>query len=211
MTRLYTKILLGTGLVTALGFTAIAAPGKMQNLDLNGDSVIDMTEFLTGADQRFTEMDADANGQVTKDEKRAFREAKRDERAAEKFAKADTNGDGAVSDAEYEEARAQKKANRQMRHDINEDGVIDDADKELRKERRQERKANRDDRKQERGDRQRFNPDANDDGVVDRIEHTAAAEHMFAKMDRNEDGVLSEDEMKRRKRKGDRKQRGLGR
>ncbi len=46
------------------------------------------------------------------------------------------------------------------------------------------------------------NPDKNDDGVVDRTEFINAAQERFDKMDKDGDGVLSEDERKRRGRRG---------
>ncbi len=46
--------------------------------------------------------------------------------------------------------------------------------------------------------REKNNPDANGDGVVDRVEFQDAADKRFDRMDKNGDGVLSDDERKRR-------------
>ncbi len=46
--------------------------------------------------------------------------------------------------------------------------------------------------------REKRNPDKNDDGVVDRTEYVNAAQERFDRMDKDGNGVLSEDEMRRR-------------
>ena len=216
MTRLHTRLLLGASLVAGLSLTAIAAPGKMQNLDTNGDTIIDKTEFLAGASEKFTAMDIDVNGLVTEDERQAFRAAKAEERAQKRFANMDANGDGSVSEEEYASAREAKREMKRARHDITGDGVIDEADKEARAERRQardaERQGKRDGRHEGRHEgRQRFEIDANNDGFIDLAENTAAAEFAFTRMDKNGDGVLTEDEQRRRRHHGGRKRHGNGR
>ncbi|MEO1252886.1 MAG: hypothetical protein AAFW81_11150 [Pseudomonadota bacterium] len=54
--------------------------------------------------------------------------------------------------------------------------------------------------------RENNNPDINGDGVIDRIEFLDAAEARFDRMDKNADGVLSDDEKPKRRgrfRRGD--------
>lgn len=183
------RIALSIGLVSAFSLTASAAPASMANMDLNGDTFIDKTEFLSGANQKFTDMDADANGVVTKDERASFKELKREEIAQRRFEHGDVNSDGAISQQEFEEVRAERDQKREV----------------ARAERREKRQARGDDRKDRRGDRERFHPDANDDGVIDVAEHTAAAERAFTRMDKDGDGLLAQDEQKHSKRRGDRK------
>ncbi|PQA87265.1 EF-hand domain-containing protein [Hyphococcus luteus] len=50
--------------------------------------------------------------------------------------------------------------------------------------------------------REKRNPDENGDGVVDRTEYMNAAQERFDRMDKDGDGVLSEDEMRRRHHRG---------
>ncbi len=47
--------------------------------------------------------------------------------------------------------------------------------------------------------REKRNPDVNDDGVIDRTEFVNAAGERFDRLDKNGDGVLSEDERPRRR------------
>lgn len=47
------------------------AEGMLQEIDKNGDEMVDLNEFLSHSEARFNEMDADKDGLVTKDEARA--------------------------------------------------------------------------------------------------------------------------------------------
>ena len=198
MNTLSLRIALCVGLFSALHFNAAAAPDNLAKFDLNGDSYIDKTEFLSAANQKFSEMDANANGVVTKDEREAFRTLKREMRAQNKFSKTDANADGVITQQEYDAARAERSDKREARR----------AEHQAQREARGE--SQRGQRDGKRHERTRFQPDANDDGVIDVAEHTAAAEHKFARMDKDGDGVLSQDELKRGKRKGHKKRRGHG-
>lgn len=58
--------------------------------DKNGDGILSKEEFVSGAEERFTKIDADGDGQVTKEEAKAHHEKmrdkwkdKREERASE--------------------------------------------------------------------------------------------------------------------------------
>ncbi|MGH1397788.1 MAG: hypothetical protein ACRBCT_01080 [Alphaproteobacteria bacterium] len=52
--------------------------GPFAKHDTNGDGVISKSEFLSHAEERFGEMDADGSGEVTKEEAKAAHEAKRE-------------------------------------------------------------------------------------------------------------------------------------
>jgi len=191
------RLALIMGIASTFSFSAAAAPGKIAKMDLNGDTLIDKTEFLSAANQKFADMDTDANGVVTQEERKAFRSLKREERAQRRFERKDANGDGVISEQESQDARAARDEKREIR--------------------RAERQAEREARgetgepgKNREGKRKRFNPDSNEDGVIDVAENTAAAEQAFARMDKNQDGFLSADELKRKKRRGKRKQRRSG-
>lgn len=192
------RLALTIGLVSAFSLNAAAAPNMMAKLDLNGDTYIDKTEFLSAANQKFSEMDANGNGVVTKDERDAFRTLKREERAQRKFSNTDANADGFISQQEFDAARAERAEKR-------------DAKRAERKERRESMgEARRGERGSKRHERTRFQPDANGDGVVDVAEHNAAAEHKFAKMDKDGDGVLSQEELKSGKHHRRKMRRGHG-
>jgi len=99
---------------------------------------------------------------------------------SDRMERLDTDGDGAVSVAELK-ARHQEFV---ARADANRDGVITREEMQaLRAKRRAARQA------------RRF-PDANGDGVVDQAEYQSAAAERFAKLDKDGDGALTEDEAK---------------
>ena len=105
----------------------------------------------------------------------------------------DTNGDGEISASEM------SAKNQEFFEAADADGNGTVSKEEL--------KAHHKKKRAER--REKLNPDANGDGVVDRAEFVDAAEARFDRMDKDGDGVLSEDEQKRRrghhgKRRGDR-------
>lgn len=56
--------------------------GMMRNADANGDKSISQAEFVAAALQRFDSMDANKDGQVTREERQAARTAMREQRKA---------------------------------------------------------------------------------------------------------------------------------
>ncbi|WP_425407721.1 EF-hand domain-containing protein [Hyphococcus sp.] len=100
--------------------------------------------------------------------------------------KMDTNGDGEITADEASD----RFAERLEAADTDGSGGVSKAEMEAyHKARRAERREAR-------------NPDKNDDGVVDRTEFVNAAQERFERMDKNGDGVLSEDERRRRGHRG---------
>ena len=188
------RIALILGLATAFSMSAVASPGKMAKLDINGDTLIDKSEFLSHANLSFSAMDTDGNGLATKEERKAFRALKREEQAQKRFDRKDANGDGVISQQEDEAHRAERTEKREARRA--EHRANREAGGEMRGDRERGKRGDK------RQNRERFQIDANGDGVVDVAEHSAAAEHKFSKMDKNADGVLSQDELKRGKRRG---------
>jgi len=209
-------LLLTTAALTAAGL-AYAAP----KADLDQDGQVTQTEFMTAATTRFVNTDTNADGVLTKDEMKAARTAKREERAAWKFDGLDANADGVISKDEYDAKRAERSEKMKARLDVNNDGVVDEADREAMKAKREAKKAERAARRAEReangetrakgekrgGKRARMrgpNPDANGDGVVTRAEYEASTLAMFERLDKNSDGVLTKGEGRKRGRKGKR-------
>lgn len=79
--------------------------GKMFEMhDTNGDGVISKDEFLAKVEERFGKMDADGNGEITKEEAQAAHEAMR-EKWKERREKA--AAEGAVEEAPEGEAPAE--------------------------------------------------------------------------------------------------------
>lgn len=185
------KTALISGLII-LPLSVAHAAGKTK-MDTSGDGVVTFTEFAAHADTRFNTADADANGFVTKDERKAAKQANMAERRAAKFAKTDANSDGVLTLAEIEARTEAKRAERTERT----------GERPSRKDRvkgegkRGQKKTNR------------VSPDTDGDGQVSFAEHTVSVQAKFTKLDANADGVLSADEMpKKRRKRGKRGKRG---
>lgn len=100
------------------------------------------------------------------------------------FATVDADGDGAISQAEFDAIRGEHVD----AMDTNRDGLVSFAEHEAAREARAE---------------QRFvaRHDQDDDGRVSVAELSARAESHFARMDRNDDGQVTQDEMRQGKRR----------
>lgn len=81
------------------------APARSMRADADGDSRLSRTEFVNQRVQRLTAMDADRDGSVSADERRAAMQARMAGRADARFDRLDANDDGAVSRAEFDAAR----------------------------------------------------------------------------------------------------------
>lgn len=96
--------------------------------------------------------------------------------------KMDTNGDGEITADEMSERFAEHL------EEADTDGSGGVSKEEMKAFHKARREAHR----------EKMNPDKNDDGIVDRTEFLNAAQERFERMDKNGDGVLSEDEQRRR-------------
>lgn len=197
--------LIKTALLASGAALLIAAGPKA---DLNQDGQVTKAEFTQSAESRFYAADADSDGFLTRDERKAHREAGREDRKDKRFAKLDTNGDGLLSKDEInargdkrKARKSEKRAEMMAKFDTNLDGEISDAERTVmeaeRDEKRAEMKAKRKDRKTKRSKRPKI--DANDDGLISFDEHMAVSEQLFTRMDANADGVLTKGEGKKRK------------
>lgn len=91
------------------------APARDMRADADGDSRLSQAEFFGHRIERLTAMDADRDGSVTADERRAAMQARRAGRADARFDRLDADDDGAVSRAEFDaarEARGEARADR---------------------------------------------------------------------------------------------------
>lgn len=106
------KILMTTSVAAALAVLAGAAaaaqsaPGmerapRVLRADTDADGRISRSEFVEARVTRLTAVDADRDGSVSADEVRSAREARRDERASTRFERADTDGNGALTQQEF--------------------------------------------------------------------------------------------------------------
>lgn len=170
--------------------------------DSNSDGVLTRAEFDAGRTASFARLDADNNGQLTREEMRAERGEHRGRRGGHRgggmhqLASADANNDGNITREEFL-ARPNQMFERM---DDNNDGVISANERPQRDERGErggERRAERPDRP---------NPDTNGDGTFSRAEYTAMGAGMFGRLDANNDGRVTQEEARagRRHRGGDR-------
>ncbi len=206
------RTFLTTALIASGGALLIAAGPKA---DLNQDGQVTKAEFTQSAESRFYATDTNGDGFLTEEERKAHKDASREDRKDKRFAELDTNGDGLLSRAEIEaradEREARKDARRKellQKFDTNLDGELSEAERTVmkaeRKEKWAEKKLEWKDRRAKRGQRPKV--DANDDGLISFEEHTAVTEQLFARMDANGDGVLTKGEgKKRRGRRGDKR------
>jgi Ca2+-binding EF-hand superfamily protein len=156
---------------TALIFAAtavIAAPSQgPMKMDMDASGTITKAEAMAGADARFAKMDADGNGQLDAADMSA--------RTKAHFTKMDADKNGSISEAEFMAAHAA------MMGGLGED------------------KGGYDGRHMGRmghdGDRMAM-VDTNGDKIISKTEFTAAAQARFAKKDKDNNGVLSGDELK---------------
>lgn len=117
--------LLAAALATFAAGAAFALPhgqpgGFVKQLDANGDGQVQIVEIEASAAKQAAEIDANADGAITVAEMKAWREAKRAERAEARLMRLDANQDGKVSVDEFAAARLERASKR----DANGDGVI---------------------------------------------------------------------------------------
>jgi hypothetical protein len=89
-------------------------PARAMRADTDGDSRISQAEFVGARMQRLTALDANSDGSVTVEERRAARETRRTQRADARFERLDANDDGSISRAEFD-ARKDARADRPRR------------------------------------------------------------------------------------------------
>ena len=161
--------------------------------DSNNDGVLTQSEFDAGRDAVFARLDADNNGQLSREEMHAQRGEHRGRRGGHRggrpgggFEGADANNDGNITRDEFLARPIQMFE----RLDANHDGVISASERPQRPERGERRTD--DGPGHERGDRP--NPDADGNGAISRAEFTAMGAGMFDHLDANNDGRVTREE-----------------
>ena len=101
------------GGMVAVTFAALAGGVMAQQANRPARAQAEMTQaaFVDARVARLTAADANNDGTVTAEEHQAAHQVKRAERADDRFARMDTNGDGSISRAEFDalrEARAER-------------------------------------------------------------------------------------------------------
>ncbi|MBX3477942.1 MAG: EF-hand domain-containing protein [Brevundimonas sp.] len=119
-TRLIAACAAAFFLAPAAGALAQDAPRQgaptrhASRIDTDNDGRISRAEFLSRID-RMAAQDTDADGTLSRDERRAAMQARMTQRRAEAFARLDADGDGVISRAEFDAPRAKAGAAPRMR------------------------------------------------------------------------------------------------
>lgn len=161
--KTFKTITSGALLIALLAGTASYADGHSERggrtfdfaaVDANGDGEITQAEVEAFRAAQFASIDADGNGTVDADELAAFAAAREDERRAERaervVERADTDGDGVLSQDELQANR--RGGDMFERLDADDSGTITQEEVETAREARQER---REERREERRDGER--------------------------------------------------------
>lgn len=177
---------LSLGLSTAGVALADKGPGKfMRFFDSNQDGTVTLEEFNQASAERFARMDADGDGNMTRDEFRDYVKSRRAERKQAKFQRMDSDGDGSVSQAEYVAYKTAKAERRFAYMDKNGDGKVDQGEyASCMKKRGHHHKGRLFDKL-----------DANGDDVVTQAESHAAWSEWFKRIDANQDNLVTQDEV----------------
>lgn len=216
MTRM--TLTLAVALATGFAGTAVhAIPGDFTRpADQNGDGTVTVAEAKAEASARLRSIDADGNGVLTRAEFRAYREQARDGRRSERFEAIDADRDGQITPSElssHQHAMVDRHGGKHFATlDTDGNGVVSREEFAAAPERLQQaRKDARFARADRDGDgaisreeaqgmgrggwRQGLREvDANGDGQWQVGEVEAALHARIEAVDRNQDGVIGEDE-----------------
>ncbi len=104
----------GVAIVAAAAGIAIAQPPAASDARPAGRDVT-RQEVIQRVDERFNQMDANRDGRVTREERRASAERRRAEMADRMFDRIDANDDGSISREEMREGRMRRGGRRGIR------------------------------------------------------------------------------------------------
>ena len=203
-------IVLSSLTVLTLGAVALAGPRgahSFEKLDGNGDGKVTPAEMKRVAVERIVAADTDGDNAATPAEMKAHRQAMRSERQAKRFASKDKNGDGALTPDEL--SRMPESVFQKL--DTDDSGSLSAEELAAKRSKRHRGKRGKGEAKRRGGAGKMLSKmDSNGDGKVDTLEAEAMASKRFARLDQNSDGVLTPDEMKRRRGRKGRGRRGHG-
>lgn len=170
-------LLIGSLVALSMGGAAMAQDAQRGHraADTDTDGRVSQSEFVAAALQRFDRTDANHDGTLTGEEVRAAMQAQRQARRERMFSRLDADGDGSISRAEFD-ARPERRA-----------------EGEPGGGRGGHRGGHRGGRRGGAG------AELAGDGIT-RAEAQARAEARFARMDRNQDGFLSQEDRPERRR-----------
>jgi len=188
---LKTTFLAAAATLVLAGTAAAQDARPAGRMDRDADRRVSLAEMQAASATRFARLDVNRDGQLTREERKAGRQAvraerqgRKGERQAARFARRDADRDGGLSQAEAPKRLAQHFAHL----DANRDGRLT----------AQEFQAGRAMLRAERGPKaprgQRQGADANKDGVVTRAEFDARVQARFVRIDANRDGFITRDE-----------------
>ena len=189
------SLMLGAGLALLLtGAVQAQQPAARRGADVNGDSRISLTEMQAKAEERFTRMDANRDGQLTREERQAARQQMRSDRQQGKgqrldqmFARRDADGDGFLGQAEL----GRRWGERFEEVDADRDGRLSRAELQADRAYGEGRRARAPGQARGQG---RPRLDADDNGLVTLAEMQARVSVRFARLDVNRDGFVTRDE-----------------
>lgn len=187
-------LMLGAAMALALSGAAAAQDRPAGRVDRNADRQVSLAEMQAMAAQRFARSDADRDGQLTAEERRAARQTvraerqrHRAERMAAVFSRRDADRNGVLSQAE---APRRLQANFAAL-DANRDGGLSLAELQARR------------GAMTRQDRPKLSPEeraaraarlTGGDGVVTRAEMQARVSARFARLDADRNGFVTREE-----------------
>lgn len=104
--RYAAAIIVGIGLLSAPAFAEERGGRMWDKLDADGDGRVALSDLKGKHAERLAKADANGDGYITREEMRAYSEARRSEWRAKRFP--DANGDGSVSRSEFEAASKER-------------------------------------------------------------------------------------------------------
>lgn len=184
-------ILLSSIALSSVTAAALAGPGMWAQLDANRDGKLTQDEMQTAAAEKIKAADTDGDNAASREELKAYFQAKHAQKKADRFAKKDTNGDGVLSNDEV--PRMPQELFTKL--DADGDGALSQDELSAKFGKHGKSKAHKDPAARAARVGKRFAKlDKNADGGIARDEVPKMPEPRFSQMDSDGNGVISSDE-----------------